>query len=266
MNYFVAILKKTFKIVVSYKWHFIINLLINPIIIFTFISLFKTIYTYDSNQIIVGYTCTQMIWYFAAITFFYCFVWCEPDKEVSAEIISGTMALRLTKPISIMKTTFLNAAAFQVFNIIFSFLPTFILYSLFVYPDFFSLTAFIKYLALNFLAFVLLYLISFFIGSAAFKLQSITALQSVKATFILMAGVYLPFDFLPGILQSIVKALPFQYIYYVPIQFFLNKPETRSPEYFWTTVLAVTFWIIVFYFLSVVAWRIAIKKFHAVGG
>lgn len=234
--------------------------------LFIYIFLFKTIYAYDGNRVILGYTCTQMIWYYAAVAFFYCFVWCEPDKEISDEIISGYMAVRLTKPISVIKSTFLDATAFRVVNLFLLFLPTFAIYALLIYPDFLSITAFFKYIIMNCFSFILFYLFSFLVGITAFRFQSIGTLQSVKTTLILMAGVYIPFDFLPGTLQAILKGLPFQYIYYVPVQFFLNKPETRSMDYFMTAILGQAIWIIVFYILCKVSWRIAVKRFYSVGG
>ncbi|MCL6588564.1 MAG: ABC-2 family transporter protein [Firmicutes bacterium] len=266
MRYFLAILKKTLKVMITYKWHYIIALLMNPLILFIFISIFQAIYAYDGNRIILGYTCSQMIWYYAAITFFYHLIWSEPDREISEEIISGQMALRLTQPVSVMKATFANAAASKISNLLSGFLPTFIMYLWFVYPDFLTAAAFIKYLALSVLAFVLFYLFSFLTGTFAFKFHNIAALQSVKVFFVLMTGAYIPFDFFPGVLQAIVKALPFQYVFYIPIQFLLNKPETRDPGYFLMIVLTQIIWIGVFYGLGIVSWRAALKRFYAVGG
>lgn len=266
MRYFWAILKRNFKIITLYKWHYLVNLIINPLILYTFIAVFKTIYSYDASQIIVGYTCNQMIWYFAAVTFFYCLVWCEPEKELSEEILSGNLAIRLTKPIGIIRTTFTNAAAYRVSNFIFTLLPNFMIYCLLVYPDFLSVGALIKYLISSLFSFILLFMLSFLIGITAFKFQSIATFHSLKGILVMMAGVFIPFDFLPGILQALIKALPFQYIYYVPIQLFLNKPETRSMTYFLTTIGSQTFWILIFYFLTKLSWRVATKRFYAVGG
>lgn len=266
MRYFISIVKKDFKLVSRYRWHYIFNLLLNPIGVYVFYSLFTTIYNYDQSQIILGYTLNQMIWYYAAMNFFFNLVWSEPDKEVSLNIINGYLAILLTHPISIFRVTFINALSNRVTNILFGFLPTFLIYWLLVYPDFLTWIGFAKYVVISMFSFILFFLFSFLIGIASFKLQSIATLQSVKHALVLMSGVCIPFDFFPGILQSIIKALPFKYIYYIPIQFFLNKPETHGLSAFYNTIFIQLIWIGIFFGLTVITWKIAIKRYYSVGG
>lgn len=266
MIYFIGVLKRSLKIVITYKWHYIINLLLRPLFIFILISLFKTIYHYDGNRNILGYSCNQLIWYFVAVTFFYSMVWSEIDKELSQDIISGNMAVRLTKPISVFKTAFFNAISFKIIDFFFVFIPTFAIYAFFVFPDFLSFASLIKYLISSGFAFLLFYLMSFLIGISAFELQSITTLQSIKNTLVLLSGVYIPFEFLPEFIKKLIQLLPFQYIFYIPTQFFLNKPETVSLDYFLNTLFFQSVWIVIFLVLCRIFWRKAVKKFYSVGG
>ena len=267
MKVYLEIFKINLKILVFYRWGFYISIIVHPLLLILYVSLLRSIYANDPQQIILGYTCTQMIWYFAGISFFYFLVYCNIDKEISDSIISGDMAIRLLKPLSIMKYEFSKLIASKILSLIFEFIPVCIIYVILVYPSFISFAGVFKYLVITFFAFVLYFFISFLIGITAFTSQSVNSLQGIKSLLInFAAGAFIPIEFFPVAVQNVIKILPFQYILYVPIQFLLNKPITQDWSYFFKVLLILTVWIIFFYGLCKISLKGMIKKFISVGG
>jgi len=208
-----------------------------------------------------------MIWYFGATKFFYYLVWSTPDKEISDQIITGRITNTLILPISFMKWTITWVIASKVVSFVLEFLPSFLVFSILTFPDFLTLEAFLKYMALSGLSFLLFFYMSFIIGTMAFSWQSTASLESLKLILItIIAGAAIPIEFFPKAFQLVLDKLPFQYLCYKPIQFFLNKPEYQSMSVFYNTALIQLMWIGVFYFTAKIFWRSKIKNFIAVGG
>jgi len=267
MKVYFEIFKINLKMLVFYRRGFYISIILHPLILILYISLLNSIYANNPQKIILGYTCSQMIWYFAGISFFYFLVWCTSDKELSESIISGDMAIRLIKPLSLMKYEFAKTLSVKVLGFIFEFVPICIIYIILVFPDFISPTSIFKYAIISSFAFLLCFFMSFLIGITAFAWQSVNALQGLKNLLInFAAGAFIPIEFFPNSVQKVIKMLPFQYILYVPVQFLLNKPETQNWIYFIKVLINLTIWIIVFYILCKISLKLMVKKFSSVGG
>jgi ABC-2 type transport system permease protein len=230
------------------------------------ISIFSTVYAHSSHDIIMGYTCVQMVWYFAAIRFFFTLVVSYQDLELSEDIISGNMVVKLNKPITVMRWHFAKAVAQKIFSVFLELLPVCLIYAIIIFPDFFNLLAFIKYILVTVLAFVLFFLASFLIGITAFILKSTSALRIINIIFLqFAAGVFLPFEFFPKTVQAVFNALPFKYLCYIPNRFFLNMPETRDWLFFIHTITAQAAFIVFLYLACRLYWYAMVKKFTAVG-
>lgn len=267
MVVFLEILKLQLKTSFQYRGSFLLSLLLNPVMLILFISVLQTIYDGDSQKLILGYSLSQMIWYFAAIRFFYSLVWSYPDREISEEVLSGGMVLRLLKPISLLKWEFAKALANKFSSFLFEFIPSLLIYFIMVFPSFMTPESLLKYLLLSVTGFVMFFLIGFLIGTTAFLLHNTEAMQSIK--FILInfaAGASIPIEFYPASLQDFVLSMPFKYLFYVPVQFLLNKPEVSGLNYFlieWSVQLS---WTLAFYILCRIFVNLMIRKYNSVGG
>jgi ABC-2 type transport system permease protein len=231
------------------------------------VALFSSIYSYNNTNAILGYNLSQMIWYFTGVTFIWYFIWNWTDANIAEKIISGNLAIDLLRPLSLMRMELASAIALRLAGVIFEFIPGLFLYSLIFYPEFLTAISFLKFLLIVILAFVLFFLINFLVGLSAFVIQNNFSLQSIKFILIsLTAGAYIPLEFFPDWLNKINNVLPFQYLFYWPIQFFLNKSFTRDTMILIKTITMQLMWIAIFYFLGKYLWKQAIKKFGAVGG
>lgn len=264
MKLFFDLLKLNLKIYFQYKWGFLVSFILDPIILILYISLLKTLYANDPDQLLLGYTCEQMIWYFAATKFFYYLVWSSPDQEISRTIITGEMITRFIKPISIMKWEFVKAIAMKISSFFFEFIPSILIFSLMVPPNFLKTEGLLMYLALSVFSFFLFFLISYFIATIAFLWQSNHALYAIKLIIVnVAAGAFIPLEFFPELLQKVIKALPFQHMFYNPVQFFLGKKT--SLQEFTDSILTIIIWSIIFWGICSLSSRLLLKKFTAVG-
>ncbi len=267
MKVFIEIFRMGLKSSFEYRGSFIISLVFDPLTLMLLISLLQVIYGNSQGDIILGYTLSQMIWYFVATRFFYYLIWNGTDKEISNAVLNGEMALRLIRPLSLLKWEFAKALSSKIFSFIFEFVPMLCICALLVYPDFFTWIALLKYLFICSLSFILFFLVSFIIGTVSFLWQSNQALVNIKTAIVsLMGGVAIPLEFYPEVLKNAMTYLPFQYLCYVPAQFLLNKSFTHNWNYFFEVVGIISIWIVIFYMVSVGFWNIGVKKYISAGG
>jgi ABC-2 type transport system permease protein len=267
MKLYVELLKYNLKLFFFYRWGLFISIVLDPILLVLYVSLLKSLYANNYSQFILGYSCHQMIWYFGGTIFFYYLVFSNPDKNISDGVTTGDLNLWLIKPISIIKFDFIKCIALKLCSFIFEFFPCFIIFTFLVFPDFLTVASLVKYGIISALAFIMFYLVSFSLGTIAFSWQSTNALQVVKMIIInFTAGAFIPIEFFPNFLQAIIKALPFQYLFYVPMQFLLNKPETQGLLPLMKVLTIQVLWIFVLYLITKILLRKMIKKFSAVGG
>ncbi len=267
MRLFLAFIKTNFKIMIQYKWGFMLSLIGDPIVMLINIALFSSIYKHNGAQSILGYSLSQMVWYFTGVTFIWYLIWNFTDSNIAEKIISGNLAIDLLRPVSVIKMELAQAIALRTAGVVFEFLPGIILYSLIFYPDFLTVYSLLKFLLVVILSFTLFFLINFLVGLSAFVIQSNFSLQSIKFILIsLTAGAYVPLEFFPEWFNKFNGFLPFQYIFYWPIQFFLNMEFTHGAEALLKVVGIQLLWAIALYLLCKYLWRKAIRKFGAVGG
>ena len=266
MKLFLALFKYNVKKTFQYRWSSLVSLVTDPLMLILFINLLTTVYSHNGSSSVLGYSLTQMIWYFGATKFFFYLVVCYTDRSLSDSIVSGSMVIKLIKPVPVIVMEFSEAASSKMTTILYEFIPNFIIYSLLVPPSFMDTISFTKYILLTMLAFVLFFLLSFLFGIIAFEWENSGSFAEVK-NFVLsiLSGAAVPLEFFPGSIQAILKFLPFQYMFYVPIRIFLNMPETHSMAYFVNAMSMLLIWIGILYVMSIVLWKRYSRHFSAVG-
>ena len=92
-------------------------------------------------------------------------------------------------------------------------------------------------------------------GAAVFDLY--------MATEMLLSGRLVPLQLMPQWVQTLANFLPFKWTFGYPIEALVGNLSTRS---LLLGLVAQASWIVIGLVLSRVAWRVAIKRFTAVGG
>ncbi len=255
------------KVMIQYKWGFMLSLLIDPIIVLINISLFTSIYTFNQTNAIAGYDLAQMIWYFAGTNFIWYFTYNHVDHIMSDGILSGDLATFLLKPASVFSMLLGDSVALRTAGVLFEFVPSMILYSLLCTPTFMTVFSFGRFLICIVLSFFMMVFINFLVGLSAFVFKNNFSVRNLKDIVVcLLGGAYFPLDFYPEVIRQILDYLPFKYVFYVPLQLLINREGGASLSEFARLIGIQVIWILLLWLVCKWLWNRAIKHFCAVGG
>lgn len=238
-----------------------------PILLIINISLFSSIYDYNGVDTLKGYSFEQMVWYFTSVMIVQSFVWNSVSNQISRKIITGDLSLDLIRPISIFQVLMARSLASRFVAIIMDFIPGLILYSLILTPYFLTYRSFVMFLIVVIPAFFLNFILAYFIGITAVLTQnnsSIVAVINLIAAFV--GGAFIPLEFFSSSVNRVLDFLPFKYIIYWPIQFFLNNQPDKSWGFLFEIIFYQVVWIVVLYALFFVVWKRILKNYGAAGG
>jgi len=260
------IIKVELKIDLQYTFAFMISVLVQPIIMFMSLALFTSVYTYNDTDMILGYKMIQMIWYFTCVHFMWVILFNFADMRISDKVLSGDLNIDLLRPVSLFKYELGNAIGLRLMALFVEFLPGLFVYSLIVFPRFLTPISILRFIAVIPLAFLIMYMLNFLTGLSAFKLQSNTSITGIKAIFIsILGGGAMPLEFFPDSIQNALRFLPFEYMFYWPIQFFLNTDMASGTTVFLKIISIQAFWAILLFGICKFAWTRVSRDFSAVG-
>lgn len=267
MGKFVEVMKIAFKQLFHYKWTFAMSIFTQPILLILNLILFKSIYAFNGASEIKGYGLEQMVWYFQSYMVVMAFVWNNIANGISRDIITGDLAMHLLRPYPFFRFSLAISTASRVVAQIMDFLPGMVIYSLILFPSFLTPISFLKFLPVVLLASMINFLYAFNLGMTAMVIKNNSSIILINDLFIYVAGgALIPIEFYPDWLNRILDFLPFKYIVYWPIQFFLNRDNTTQPEAWLRIIMIELCWIIVLYLGYRLLWRTFTKKFCAAGG
>ena len=209
----------------------------------------------------------RMIWYYVAVNFIYNCIWNYTDIRISERILNGNLTMDLLRPVSLFRFELASAIASRMVAVICEFIPGLFLFSLIYFPVFLTVASFAKFGLMVFMAFLLYFLFNFILGLGAFLIQNNNSIVAIRMAFVnITGGALIPLEFYPGWLNRILDFLPFKYIFYWPVQFFLNREATRSGVVLLHIFGLQLVWVLLFFLLGKFLWRKVIKQFCAVGG
>lgn len=267
MKEFLTVISIYTKIMIRYRATYIVSLIGEPISFIIQVILFTKIYEYNQAEVMVGYSLSQMIWYFAGVTFVWFLIWNGVDNSIANKILSGDLAIDLLRPFSIFLFELAIAAGTRITGLLMEFIPIFIMFSFISFPGFLTVLSITKFFLVVLFSFILFFNINYLVGISAFWIKSNYSLQSIKLVLIsFLAGSYIPLEFYPEKIRVLVGYLPFQYLFYWPVQFFLNLEHTHGFKTLIHVLSLQLFWILLLYGFCRFAWKRAIERFCAVGG
>ncbi|MBN2443336.1 MAG: ABC-2 family transporter protein [Spirochaetales bacterium] len=267
MKVFKEIIRIMFKLLFQYKWTFAITAVTQPIALYIFMSLFKSIYEFNHTDFIKGYAFEQMVWYFISFLIINAFVWNSVTNSMSRKILSGELSSDLLKPLSVFKLELGASISSRLIAILMDFLPTMVICSFILFPGFITFSSALRFLSVIIPAFLINYLCAFLLGLLAMPLKdnsSITTISQLFGAFV--GGAFIPLEFFSKEVNFILGLLPYKYIFYWPIQFFLNKPPADEWGLCLNIVIIQLIWVIALYCACRLLWKVVIKKYCAVGG
>lgn len=251
----------------QYRFAFALSMIIFPFFLIVNVMLFESIYAYSGAEAIRGYSLTQMIWYFGALPFVWVFIYNNTANRLSQRILRGDLTTDFLRPMSIFNVELAATVGQRIVAMIIEFFPTLLIFMAIYYPSFLTVASFLKFVIVASFSMALMFLIGFLIGMAAFSIKTIRALDDLKSVALgLLGGGLIPLEFMPDSVRKVVDALPFKYVFYEPLQFFLNNPDKAGWKPLLATIGMQLLWICALFVIVRSIWSIAASRFCAAGG
>lgn len=234
-----------------------------------FISYFlwSAIYSSSPDPVLGGLSYSEMVVYIFMV-YVTGFVTVEVSEWVALDVVKGSVAMQLIKPIDYRMSLIFRAAGLMLYRF---FSPSvFVWIGMEVYKYFVlgvGFTSFVNvglYLLSCLLSFLIYVLFDFCMGMVAFFTSYVFGLYMVKeALMSFLTGQLIPLTFFPAVVQRIFDFLPFSSMIYAPVMIYLGKYSTRQTLF---ALLRQGIWVVLLYLLGSFIWNRVVKRLTVLGG
>ena len=256
------------KTQMAYKGAFYLFILISTFGSFVSYFLWSAIYGSSPKAVLGGLTRDEMTVYIFMVYVTSSVVAISISEWVSEDVVKGTVAMQLIKPIDYRLSLMARALGQMVYRFI---LPAvFIWIGLELYKYFVLGLAFTSianiglYILSCLLSFLIFVLFDFCVGMIAFFTSYIFGLFMVKeALMSFLTGQLIPLSFFPEVVRRVFDFLPFSSMIYAPVMIYLGKYQ--GSELAWVLVRQVV-WVLILYFVGKLIWNRVTKRLVVLGG
>ena len=233
------------------------------IILFIFLNLWEYIYA-DSNEIINGYTMSQMIWYVIVTEILWSVLGGRKlCRKISDDVKGGNIAYNLNKPynyIGYCLASHLGIASIKgIMYIILGMLIGFVFLGSFPSLNIISV---LMVLLTGILATVISTLLIICIGLLSFIIEDSNPFYWLYSKLILVVGTIFPIEYFPKMIQSILNFSPIYVVCYGPAKLFVNF----SWESFVSVILAQIIYIGISWGLCTLLYKKGVENLNVNGG
>ena len=203
----------------------------------------------ESNSF--SYSKMQMVVYFFVVMLIGLFVETDITDKVSTAIYQGNLSVDLLKPVSYSYLNFASYFAMKIFIVVFLVVSAVALHFFPSYSPAFAVSVFFS-LIINFE-------MSYLIGILAFWTNTVWGIAMVNSVLLdVFGGRLFPIGLASLGMQKFCAFLPYQYIFYVPLQILERR---ASPLLMVNQAICA----LVLLLLSRVIWRQGVKRYEAAG-
>lgn len=220
--------------------------------------------TAAGEQTVGGLTRGELVAYYLALIVVNQLTYAQVNWTVGDVIQSGGLNTLLLRP----QSPFANALATEIAGkgVYLLFVgPVTLLLALFLHPSAeIQLVNGLAFLPALLLAWLLRFLWGYWLALLAFWTTRFEALHVVQvALTFLFGGQVAPPTLLPGLLQTVGLLLPFRYTLAFPVEVLLNQVDAAA---IWLGFALQVGWLTVALLLSMVLWRVGLRRYAAIGG
>lgn len=251
-----------------YRVDWFFRILGNSIGCFVSYFLWNAVFISSGNDSLNGFTLPQMTVYIFLMFLTTTVIYSEGIYTIGEEIRTGAIAMRMIKPVSYNSTFLFHEIGKKA-------ITTYLIIPLIIIVTELYRTISLGYIQFRFSCFLLYiissllaYLINFFFNICfafiAFFTRNIWGVNMIKNTVIgFLSGSTIPFAFLPDLLGKILSFLPFASLNYTPVMIYLGVYESKTLLFYLCLQL---FWVLLFFIISKLLWRVSIKYLCVQGG
>ena len=251
----------------AYRGAHFIFMLISTFGVFISYFLWTAIYGSSQTGVLGGLNYSQMVTY-VFMSYVTGFTAVSIAEWVAYDVVKGTVAMQLIKPIDYRLSLISRAAGQMVY---YFFAPSVLIWiGMELYKFFVLQVAFTPlihaafYLLSCLLSFLIYVLFDFCIGMVAFYTNYVFGLYMVKeAVMSFLTGQLIPLTFFPAAVQRIFDFLPFSSMVYTPVMIYLGKYSGYDLAF---VLLRQIVWVLLLYGLGSLIWRAVVKRLTVLGG
>ena len=228
MNKYLYIVKTQIIKSMTYEFNVYGNIIMQTIIMITSSYFWKALYRQKSSA--AGVNSEDMLTYIIMSSVLSVLLITNVERRIQKSVEKGTVATDLMKPVNLFGVYFAEDIGSIIALVFQNLLPILIIGSLLIkvplMKDPNDLPLFLFSVLLSFL---INWLIAALFGMIAFTAVNIDALIQVKKHMIrLLSGSIIPIWFFPEIVSKALSALPFVYIYQLPLSIYIGKGSTAD--------------------------------------
>jgi len=223
MKSYVALARSSYMAAMMYRFSFSFTLIGNLLYIALLYYLWGSIYR--DVETIRGMSFNQAFVYVALAGAIFTMVKTWADWEISYHIRSGAIIMDLIKPLDFQLYALSRTVGFLFFNVTMIALPSALVLFLLFGANIEVGVGLLFLPAALVLAFLVSFAIDYIIGLTSFYTESIWGISTTKEIITtLLSGALVPLQFFPDVAQRLLRFLPFQAIYHVPLTV-LTSPD-----------------------------------------
>ena len=229
MKAYWAIVKGEIMIGTMYRASFIFTVLSNLLYIVLVYYLWSSIYR--GATVIRGMTFEQTFVYLALASSIFILFKTYTDWLISHRILDGSITVDLFKPIDFQLQMLSHAAGGALSNFVIITVPALAVVWLTVGGSVPIGVGWLFFMPALGIAFVISFLLDYMVGLSSFYTASLWGISMTKEIIVtLLSGALIPIQFFPEAVQNILKFLPFQAIYNVPLTM-ITQPDQPVSAY-----------------------------------
>jgi ABC-2 type transport system permease protein len=254
--------KVTFLSKTAYIYDLLFRQLFLVVVMYVFIQLWKTTYSWEGAVEISGFTIRQMIWYLAmseSIAMGMPAIGATIDEEVK----SGSLAYSLNKPYKYALFHYSGYMAEALLRFILSLVIAGTVTWIAVGPPAYTLVSFLAGVIGVLVGLSMNYAVQFGIGLLAFWTEDTWAFRFLYGRLVMIfGGMMLPLDVFPEGLRKIASAMPTSLIIYGPVKTFISFSFSD-----WILMLGRQgLWLAACSVVVTAVYRLGVKRVNVQGG
>ena len=259
---YVHFLTKAFKRNLAYRAQAWLTILINLLGIVIQVSIWRALLGASTAN---GIGLRDMVTYVILNAAIYVVMMYEMFQSVDDRLRTGDIAIDLLKPMRYPLYLWADQVGNAAYRLLFSVVPTVVVSAvLFGFTAPASLMSFVGFAIALAIAIALSFAFAYLIALLAFHF--LTTLH-FEWTFFGLATVFsgrlLPLWFFPQAWADVARALPFQFLGYVPAAIYMGKMQGLE---MWTTLLIGAIWVVLLLAAAATMWNISLRRLIVQGG
>ena len=257
-----------FKTQLSYKGAFYLFMLISTFGVFISYFLWSAIYASSDSSVLGGLTRSEMVVYIFMVYVTTSIVSISISEWVSQDVVKGTVAMQLIKPIDYRLSLVVRALGLMLHRFLFPGVIIWIgleLYKYFVIGlPFTSPVNILLFLGSCMMSFLIYVLFDFCVGMIAFFTSYIFGLFMVKEALLsFLTGQLIPLSFFPAAIREAFNFLPFSSMIYTPVMVYLGKYSGGELVF---VLFRQGVWVALLYGFGSLIWKRVVKRLVVLGG